>query len=397
MKTKSCLLRLTEHECSLFSVKSKILGTNKSELFRNGAFHYWGSHKEPDFGGLLKLYQEGSDEDKAVLVDILFEYYRLTGYPHHNLSNEELKQKMRTLAVTKDPLLEDDHLQSNTTGIELANHFHPHMAEVRCLTNNRSAYDQYIDDDLLKDAINRWMELDKKPNPSGLRRILRTRDGVRSVVNFKPAIAKYFYENYCSSGDRILDPCMGYGGRLAGCIASNKGIFYHGIDVDSRSCIGNVRLAGFYNDLINNDIEKNREWLFKFKMDMGCAEDVMRTLPDNAYELIFSSPPFFLVEKYSLDPAQSYLRYPEYDLWRDKFLFTLVRESFRLCKRGGHLILNLKDYKKYPIASDACRCAKNIGFELVKTYHQRMSNSEYNRRENQIKYHTEPIFVWLKD
>jgi len=58
--------------------------------------------------------------------------------------------------------------------------------------------------------------------------------------------------------------------------------------------------------------------------------------------------------------------------------------------------LNLKDYKKYPIASDACKCAESLGFRLVTTYQQRMSNSEYNRIKGKPMYHTEPIFVWIK-
>jgi len=390
MKTKSCLLRLTENENSLFSAKSKILGTNKSNLFRNGALQYWNGHSEPDAASLLQLYQEGTNEDKNNIVNILFEYYRLKGYPHNNLSTEELRKGMRTLASTKDPLLEDNHLQSNTTGIIIANHFHHHMVKVRCLTNQRSPYEQFIDDDLLKDSINRWMELDNKVNPSGLRRILRTRDGVRSVVNFKPAIAKYFYDNYCPPDGKVLDPCAGYGGRLAGCIASNKGISYHGIDPMGETGVGNMRLASFYSR--QRGIERN--WKFSFKFDLGCAEDVMPTLLDNNYDLVFSSPPFFDVEKYDTDPSQSYLKFPTYNKWCDGFLRKIAKESYRVVKSGGYVILNMKNYKKMMIADDLCGYCREAGLRLVKTYKMRLANSEYNRKQDQIKYHTEPIMVF---
>ena len=391
MKTKTCLLRMTEHEHYLFAAKSKILGTNKSTMFRNGAMAYWNGHAEPDTDMFLKLYQDGSSEEKSTIVDILFKYYRIMGYPHRNLSADELRRNMRTLSVTKDPLLDNGHLQSNTTGLALANHFHHHMVKVRCLTNYRSPYDQFSDDDLLRDSINRWMELGQKASPSGLRRILRTRDGVRSVVNFKPAIAKYFYDNYCPHNGRVLDPCAGYGGRLAGCIASNKGITYQGIDPQGSTGVGNMRMASFYSR--QKGIE--REWKFGFDFILGCAEDRMKDLSDKSCDLIFTSPPFFDVEKYDTDSSQSYIRYPVYEEWKRNFLAELIKESSRIVKTDGHVIFNIKNYKNKAIADDLCFYCQESGLRLVKTYQMRLVNSEYNRKEGQNNWHTEPIFVFV--
>jgi len=397
MKTTTCLLRLSETENNLLTYKSKLLGTSKSKLFREAALKYWSD--DFDAGGLLELYKSSDKENKQLLVETIAAYYRQNGYPHHKLTNYELNSGMKTLVRTKSPLLENDHLQTNTVGLALANYFHPHMVKVPCLEKYRTPYEQFEDDDLLKDAIRRWMELNKKPDPSGLRRILRTRDKVRSVVNFKPAISLFLYNAYAHKDSWCLDPCMGFGGRLCGVIAANKNLLYHGIDVDAETCVGNARLAGFYHDLYDVGIEKKRTWQFRFKMDMGCAEDIMLTLPDETYGLIFTSPPFFQIEKYSKNPAQSYLRYPEYEIWRNKFLFTLIKESFRLCKKGGYLILNLKDYKKHPIATDAVKFAESVGFRLIRTYSQRLGELEdhWVKGEKEEMFHTEAIFVWEKE
>ena len=391
MKTKTCLLRLTEHENSLLTAKSRVLGISKSKLFRDGAFIHW-KKSEPNYGMLLELYKDGTPESRSMIVDLLFEYYRLMGYPHRILSPDELRQNMRTLSVTKNPLLDNDHLQSNTTGLAIANHFHHHMVKVRCLTNYRSPYDQFVNDELLRDSINRWMELEKKPSPSGLRRILRTRDKVRSVVNFKPAIAKYFYDNYCPHNGRALDPCAGYGGRLAGCIASNKGIAYQGIDPQGDTGVGNMRLASFYSQ--QREIE--REWRFGFDFTLGCAEDIMKDLPCESSDLIFTSPPFFDVEKYDTDPSQSYIRYPVYEEWKKNFLAELAKESSRIVRIGGHVIFNVKNYKSMTIADDLCDYCQESGLRLIKTYQMRLANSEYNRKEGQNNWHTEPIFVFKR-
>ena len=392
-KTDTCLLRLSDQENDLISFKSKLLGVNKSKLFRESALAYWSNDFDAD--AILELYQKSDDATKKLLVSVVAAYFRKKGYPYTELSSHELQQEMQKIAKTKSPLLDDNHLQMNTVGLALANYFHPHMVKVKCLSNYRSAYEQFKDDNLFQDAINRWMELGKKINPSGLRRILRTRDGVRSVVNFKPAIAKYFYDTYVPKNGKVLDPCAGYGGRLAGCISTNKNLFYHGIDPDGRTASGNMQMAGFFME--QHDLFNEREYSFRFRFDLGCAEDVMPDLEDDFYCATLTSPPYWNVEKYSTCPNQSYLRYPEYDLWRDHFLRKILTESVRVTRSGGYIIYNVKDYKKAPIAYDLCNMAKELGLRLVKTYQMRLSNSEFHRKEGEPTWHTEPIFVFAKD
>lgn len=391
-KTNSCLLRLSDQENTLISFKSKLLGLNKSELFRQSALAYWA--ESFDAHALLELYQKSDDENKELLVSVIATYFRKKGYPYTDLTSSQMLKEMNKISNTKCPLLEDNHLQMNTVGLALANYFHPHMVNVKCLNNYRSPYEQFSDDELFKDAINRWMELGNRPDPSGLRRILRTRDGVRSVVNFKPAIAKYFYDTYAPEDGRILDPCSGYSGRLSGCIASNKNLFYHGIDPDGRTASGSMQMADFFMNQYN--ICNEREYRFRFKFDLGCAEDVMPELDSNSYDLIFSSPPYFSVEKYSLNPNQSYLRYPQYDSWRDDFLRKILTESVRIVKPGGYIIYNVKNYKKAPIADDLCEIMESLGLGVKKRYEMRLSNSEYHRKDNLPTWHTEPVFMFKK-
>lgn len=377
-KTTNCLIRLSKQDNAVLECKSRIGGMSKSQLIRNASLAYWPSVLNADT--ILAAYKQ--TDDAEIIAKAVAEYYHRSGYPHNKLSETSLRKEMIKLSKTKDPLLPDNHLQINSVGLTIANHFHPHMVKIKCVGGKRTAYEQFEDINFLEDAVRRWMELGKKPNSSGIRRILRTRDGVRSVVNFKPAIAKYFYDNYCLAGGLALDPCAGFGGRLAGCIASNKDIQYHGIDPQSETAVGNMELAGFYSE----------EWNFRYRFDLGCAEDIMPDLPDNSYDLIFTSPPFFDVEKYSDSPTQSYVRYPTYDKWKDGFLRPLVKEAARLVHKNGHVIINVKNYKRMAIADDMCNFAVKYGLQLHKTYQMKLSNLEYNRQES--TWHTEPIFVF---
>lgn len=388
-KNKNHLLRISDYESNLISFKSKLLGLSKSKLFRESALSYWSDSF--DAQAVLDLYQK--TENKELLVSVIESYFRKNGYPYTQLNSTQLQQEMQKISKTKSPLLDDAHLQMNTVGLALANYFHPHMIKVKC-RECRSPYEQFKDESLFKDAINRWMELGKKPDSSGLRRILRTRDGVRSVVNFKPAIAKYFYDTYAHENGKVLDPCAGYGGRLSGCIAANKNIFYHGIDPDGYTATGNTKMAGFFMKQYN--IFNEREYKFRFRFDLGCAEDVMPGLETSSYCLIFTSPPYWNIEKYSKNPDQSYLRYPEYDLWRDRFLRKILTESIRIAKDDGHIVFNVKNYKKIPIATDLCNMAKELGLKLIKTYQMRLANSEFHRKSGEPTWHTEPIFVFMK-
>lgn len=377
-KSSNLILRLSPLEHKLLTCKAFIGRTSKSEIIRQSVKEYWPGSFDPD--RFFQIYNQADDADKEELLDLITDFISALGYPHRHLSDSQLQKDMHMLSKTKNPELPDNHLQINTVGLSIANFFHHHMMKVRC-GKNRTPYEQFANKDLLRDAIQRWMDLGNKPSFSGLRRILRTRDGVRSVVNFKPAIAQYFYKKYCPNNGEALDPCAGYGGRLTGCISTNKNILYHGIDPCGPTAIGNTRLASTFKD-----------WKFRFRFDTGCAEDIMPTLSKKSYDLIFTSPPFFNTEQYSNEKSQSWVRYPKYDEWRDKFLKVIINYS-QLLLRGGYLILNVKNYKNAPIADDTVSITTEHGFHLVKTYHMRLPNIDYQLSKERV-WHTEPIFVF---
>lgn len=386
-RDKSVIIRLTEKEKKTLDRGSVLSGRNISEILREGAWLHLGSL---DADKVLERYQQSNENERSEIVEIIFRYHRQRGYPHAQLKDSQLIREMQKLCSTKSPELPDGHLQSNTVGLMLANYFHPHMIKVRCLDRYLSPYELYANDEKFRDAIKRRLDLGQKANDSGIRRILRTRDGVRSVVNFKPAIAKFVYDTYCRKNGRVLDPCAGYGGRLAGCIASNKGIHYHGIDPHGETAVGNMRMAAFFRE----KWQVERTFDFEFKFDLGCAEEIMPCLAQDSYDLIFTSPPYFDVEKYSMNPDQSYRKFDTYETWRQGFLKQIIKNSAIMCKPQGRVVLNVKNYKDMRIADDVLKLTSSVGLNLKKTHHMRLPNLEYNRRDGEPTFHTEPLFVF---
>lgn len=390
-KDKTITIRYSKEEMNLLQLKSKILNCNPSTIIRKGVHLYWKGGK-PDADVLLNFYKNANEEEKDHLVDLLSSYYRFAGFPHSEYTEEQLIKEMEKINNSPNPLIENDYLQQNNIGIGLANHFHPQMLYAR-YEKMRSPMQSFNNDFYLKDIINRCFELNYKPTPSVIRKMCRTRDGTRSVGNFKPVIARYFYENYCPINGKTLDFCAGYGGRLIGCISSKKNILYHGIDVEPDSAVNNTKIAGFYKNQIS-PITKDRLFPFHFQFSLGCSEEIVPNLTGE-YDLIFTSPPYHNQERYSESEDQSYKRYHEYDEWKEKFLHTIIRSCFNITKKNGYLIINIKNYKDKPIADDLVDFAIKTGYSHIKTYQMKMSNIEYSLTKEKA-WHTEPIFVMRK-
>ncbi len=391
-RTTNIILRINDLEHNVIKIKSSLFNRKKSDYLRHAAFSHWEDiNNTKHFKVLLEMYQEGDKRVKNQVVELLFQYYRRNGYPHNILTDTQQENRMDRIIKSKDILLEDNNLQMNFSGLDLVNSFHLHMIEAYYSRGENSPYKTFNNDNKLKDCINRWLELGKIPNSAGMRRILKTRNGTRGVVNFKPTIAKFIYDNYCPRDGKVLDPCSGYSGRLAGCIASNKNIFYHGIDPNGKTAIGNMTMASFFSSQYN--VLGERIYKYRFRFDMGIAEEVMLGIEEE-YDLVFTSPPYADVEVYSEGLSQSCNKYPAYEKWLYKFLFVIVDESYRILKQSGKLVLNIKNTFKHKIADDLCKYCKR-DWVLKDIYYMRLSNNEYNRKNGKT-FHVEPIFIFGK-
>jgi DNA modification methylase len=117
----------------------------------------------------------------------------------------------------------------------------------------------------------------------------------------------------------------------------------------------------------------------------GCAENEMANINDDSMDIIFTSPPYFDLEKYATDDKQSFVKYPSYNDWLHNFLFKIILESKRIMKVNGVFLLNVGNARHNKIVDDVDKfVSKEFRVENVLLMH---SPSIWHQST------TEPIFV----
>ena len=167
---------------------------------------------------------------------------------------------------------------------------------------------------------------------------LRSCIGLRKYIcsQFKPNVAKSIYDMF--KAENILDFSMGWGDRLAGFYASDYGKHYVGIDPRKENHSIYEEQSEFYDKHLGF-FEHER----KSEFHCSPAEEFDFSQYDSYFDLVFTSPPYFNVERYSYDDTQSWVRYKDIDDWNTEFLQKTLNNLWRSIKTGGYLLVNISD------------------------------------------------------
>jgi 16S rRNA G966 N2-methylase RsmD len=216
--------------------------------------------------------------------------------------------------------------------------------------------------------------------------VLRTCIQLRKYISaqFRPSAAKVIYD-YFQPAD-VLDFSAGWGDRLAAFCASDSTRTYVGIDP-------NERLFPAYKEQIEAYGENK-----SITMIAECAEDVVAE-PDS-YDLIFTSPPYFNIERYTQESNQSWKRHKKLDAWLSDFLFVAVANAWRGLRKGGHMVINLADvysgHRINQLCDPLCDFMESLSdAEFVECWGFRMAKRP---QSNAVKdgVFAEPLFIWRK-
>ncbi len=212
---------------------------------------------------------------------------------------------------------------------------------------------------------------------------------------YPPAVAKGIYDMF--DAKNVLDFSMGWGDRLAGFHASNAES-YVGIDPN----VGVLVNYPLQNVLYNTG--KRTHFI------NAPAEDV--DLEDRKFDMVFTSPPYFHVERYSFgqnEETQSWKRYGKsMDDWLKGFLFPTLEKSWNALNDGGTMIINIADVH-------AAEKGKNTYLQIcdpMNDFINNLSNSNYtgcfglklskrpqsnnDTLDSKNKTIVEPMWVWKK-
>jgi len=209
---------------------------------------------------------------------------------------------------------------------------------------------------------------------------------IQVAVNFPPLTAKYLYEKYTDHIKKqnhiiLYDPSSGWGGRIIGAMSvRDRNIHYVGTDPNTDNVVDKSSsryelVANFFNNAVLSNSLRSfwGETGHTFEVFQECAEDIHNNRDFKKYkgklDLVFTSPPYFNREGYSEDKSQSLSKYPQYDSWRDNFLYPTLKTCVEYLKKDRYLLWNIADIKVgslyYPLEEDSKKILLDLGMEFI--------------------------------
>ena len=310
--------------------------------------------------------------------------------------------------------LTHSYFKRDNSGNNASNPFHIETRWKVDWTRTPSGWRTWQTVDGIKTIVRAFWSLEKVLTKVDLQSI-RMATTLRKYVasQFKPSIAKAFYDYFRSVN--VLDFSAGWGDRLAGFYCGETTKSFVGIDPNSTNHPNYKRQVEFY--------KKHQTFFEEQKqVELICspAEDVDYSKYENYFDMIFTSPPYFDVEKYSDEDTQSYKRYTTIDSWNENFLHKTIGKLIPTLKKDGILAVNIADVyhesvKGYVditnsmndfIKSQGLKYEGCIGMEMTKRFNSAGAGkavSDYyadNLKEKakitENMAFGEPIWIWKK-
>ena len=310
--------------------------------------------------------------------------------------------------------LTHSYFKRDNSGNNASNPFHIETRWKVDWTRTPSGWRTWQTVDGIKTIVRAFWSLEKVLTKVDLQSI-RMATTLRKYVasQFKPSIAKAFYDYFGSVN--VLDFSAGWGDRLAGFYCGETTKSYVGIDPNTLNHPNYQRQVEFY--------KKHQTFFEEEKqVEFICspAEDVDFTKYKEHFDTVFTSPPYFNVEKYSDEDTQSYIRYKDIDSWNKNFLHKTIEKIIPTLKKDGILAINIADVydAKNKTYFDICNPMNDfiksqgleyygcIGMEMTKRFNSGgagNAKSEYfsedlkdKTKETENIAFGEPIWIWKK-
>jgi hypothetical protein len=382
---------------------------------------------EDEWQNIIKTY------DKDEVVDELAKCLHTYPCPIPEISEDETLSSLnklkgvrwRDLLIEKEwfprnerkskyPLTEK-YFKRDNSGNNTSNPFHIENRWKVDWTRTPSGWKTWQTVDGIKTIVRAFWSLEKVLTQVDIQTI-RMATTLRKYVasQFKPAIAKALYDYFKS--ENVLDFSAGWGDRLAGFYCGETTKHYVGIDPNTLNHPNYEKQVEFY---------KRHQTFFEEEkeVNMIClpAEDVDYSQYQNHFDTIFTSPPYFDVERYSTEDTQSWVRYKNIDDWNANFLHKTIDKLIPTLRSGGILAINIADVysAKDKDYFDICNPMNDfirskgleyygcIGMEMTKRFNSGgAGNAKSEYFDDHLKEQTqntkdvafgEPIWIWKKN
>lgn len=174
---------------------------------------------------------------------------------------------------------------------------------------------------------------------------------------------------------KILDPSAGWGDRLVGAIAADCVLY---VGVDPNPCVHKG-----YQKMINTFHATNRVKMYQMKFEEFTNPDAL------VFDMVYTSPPYFTMEKYTDHPDQSIHQYKTEDAWFNNFLKVLLNKAIEYIKHDGIIAINIGMVGNNTYVYDMLEYMDKEKKDVVK-YLGIISYSDNNFKS------VNPIFIWTK-
>lgn len=198
------------------------------------------------------------------------------------------------------------------------------------------------------------------PYKSEIRRMLVMLNSLSNVTKYRALTTKAIVQYF--GAKRVLDPCIGWGGRMLGTLAAEDDTLYAGCEPDTNTAT-NLRKILTEGDLPQTS--RSRVILLELPAEKGISQFKKM----EKFDMILTSPPYFNLEIYT-SGEQSTQNYTTWEEWSDKWLKPVILSYLSCLKSTGVSCWNVKNIYtnvKCPLADFTKKVHKDAGWNLIKT------------------------------
>ena len=316
--------------------------------------------KEPAIRGILSgLAQQIAADPSAILVD------------HYD--STELKKDW--LSLVKKGVMEGGEILPIDTrsrpGHKLLDHYMPHFYDVK--NHKGVSVRSLMTQAALEKALFANLCMHSTPYKSEIRRMLTMTGGLGNVTKYRTVTAKAIVQSFHAK--RVLDPCIGWGGRMLGSLSADTDVVYVGCEPDPNTA------QGLRNILADPAIpEEARRRATVLEQPVELALPTLQGM--EKFDCILTSPPYFNLELYTAGP-QSTESYQTWDDWTTKWMKPVILGALACLKPDAvscWSVKNIKADKAYPLADFVKKVHVDAGWVLVKTVTMRGSGRPGGKR-----------------
>ena len=279
----------------------------------------------------------------------------VTSYTEHERQVDWVALKKKIVIDETGAIIKLD--SRSKPGHKILDHFMRHFWDVK--NHKGVSVRSLINQATMEKALLQNVKMHSTPYVSEIRRMLTMTAGLGNVTKYGAATAKTIVKYF--GAKRVLDPCIGWGGRMLGTLAAANDTFYVGCEPDPATFKA-------LNDIMA-DALMNRE-IHRISLLPQTIEDSLleiQAMPK--FDMVLTSPPYYNLEIYT-GGEQSTVKFPTWEDWVEKWLKPTILGCLATLTPDGTSCWSVKNFKTnkvYPLADIVKKIHTDAGWRLVKT------------------------------